>query len=350
MSNLWVVFLTGLTVGGVSCMAVQGGLLASVIAAREEEDLKDGKKKKHSVWPVAVFLICKLAIYTLLGLALGAFGGVLQISAGVRTTIQLFAGLYMLAVAMNLLNVHPIFRYVTIQPPRFLTKLVRNRAKSKDLFAPALLGLSTIFIPCGTTLAMEALAISSGQPLSGAAILGAFVLGTSPLFFLLGYITTVLGDAFRSKFLKLAAILVIYLGISSINGALILSGSPLTIQSVIDTIPIQINLDKSVASSGSDGVLGTQMVDGKQNVDIQVLPNGYNPDYIKVKAGIPVKLNLAATGGLGCTSTFVIPQLKISKNLVQGSTTSVEFTPSAPGKITWSCSMGMYSGVMEVTP
>lgn len=346
--DLWVIFLTGLTVGGVSCMAVQGGLLASTIAAREGDDLQEGRKSKHNTWPISAFLTTKLIVYLLLGFVLGSFGGALQISDDVRTWMQLFVGLYMLAVAGNLLEVHPIFRYVVIQPPRFLTKMVRNQTKSRDLFAPAILGLTTIFIPCGTTLAMEALAISSGSPLLGAAILGVFVLGTSPLFFALGYITTVLGDKFRSKFLKLAAILVIYLGLSSANGALILSGSPITIQSIIDTIPIQINLDRSAQSPDNGKVSDIQTIDGKQSVDIQVLPTGYKPEYVKVRAGVPVKLNLTATGGLGCTSVFVMPQMGIRKRLSIGSTETVEFTPSNPGKLTWTCSMGMYSGVMEV--
>lgn len=38
--NLFPVFLTGLTVGGLTCLAVQGGLLASVIAAKEGEEVK----------------------------------------------------------------------------------------------------------------------------------------------------------------------------------------------------------------------------------------------------------------------------------------------------------------------
>lgn len=43
--NLWVIFLTGLTVGGLTCLAVQGGLLASVIAAKESEGEKVTRKK-----------------------------------------------------------------------------------------------------------------------------------------------------------------------------------------------------------------------------------------------------------------------------------------------------------------
>jgi sulfite exporter TauE/SafE len=95
----------------------------------------------------------------------------------------------MFATAMNLLNVHPIFRYVSFQPPKILQRLIRNTTKSKTLFAPGLLGFLTIFIPCGVTQAMEVIAINTGSPLQGALILLAFVLGTSPLFALLGIAT-----------------------------------------------------------------------------------------------------------------------------------------------------------------
>lgn len=348
--DLWVIFLTGLTVGGIGCLAVQGGLLASVIASREEEDLEEGMHKKHTVFPTLAFLIAKFIVYVILGFALGFFGQALQISETARILMQLFAGIYMLLVAGNLLNLHPIFRYVIIQPPKFLTRIVKNQSKSKDLFAPATLGVFSIFIPCGTTIAMEALAISSGSPFLGAAILGAFVLGTSPLFFLLGYITTVLGDTFKTKFLKVAAILVIYLGLSSINSALIVLNFPITFQSITDAVPVTINLNGSGSNSSNTQSAdpNVSFVDGVQVAEIKVFPNGYQPNSIKVRSGVPVKLNLIPTGGYGCTSSFVIPSLGIRKNLLQKTSDSVEFTPSAPGKINWTCSMGMYYGVIEI--
>ena len=45
--DLWLIFLTGLTVGGLTCLAVQGGLLASVIAGREKERLGEGGGRKR---------------------------------------------------------------------------------------------------------------------------------------------------------------------------------------------------------------------------------------------------------------------------------------------------------------
>lgn len=331
--DLWLIFLTGLTVGGLTCLAVQGGLLASVIAARD---------RKHTFWATSAFLVSKLAAYTILGFVLGAFGGALNITPQIQTIMQLIAGVYMILIALNLLNIHPIFRYVIIQPPRFLTRLVRNQSKSKDLFAPALLGAMTIFIPCGTTIAMETLAIASANAYLGAAIMAAFVLGTMPLFFGVGVLTSI----FQGKFLKLAAFAVLYLGISSLNGSLLAMGSPVTLQSIRDAIPIQIDL--SGGNTAASNAILTPTINGVQTANISIFPNGYSPNYIQVKSGVPVKLNLSATGGFGCTVGFRIPKLGIAKDLSRENPTSIEFTPQKKDKITWTCSMGMYRGVIEV--
>lgn len=341
--SLLPVLIAGLFVGGLTCLAVQGGLLASTIAARGEQDLEEGSKRRHNLWPVVAFLTTKFFTYSVLGFLLGAFGQALALSDTVQIIMQFLAGAYMLAIALNLLDVHPILRYVVIQPPRFLTRMVKNQSKSKDIFAPALLGGLTIFIPCGTTLAMEALAISASNPLLGAAIMGTFTLGTMPLFFGIGFLTTTFSDAFRSKFFKLAAVLVLYLGLTSINGALLAAGSPVTFQSLID--PIQSSL-----SSKQNGKTNSDIVirDGVQTVDITVYPNAYTPNYFQVEAGKPVKLNLTTTNQVGCTSAFRIPSLGISKRLAPGSTDYVAFTPEKPGKITFTCGMGMYSGLIDV--
>ena len=341
--DLWLIFLTGLTVGGLTCLAVKGGLLASVIAAREEEDFEEKSFKKHNLKPVLAFLTTKLLAHIALGFILGAFGGALALSDNTRVIMQLLAGAYMIAIALNLLNVHPIFRYVIIQPPRFLTKMVHSTSKSKDIFAPAMLGALTIFIPCGTTLAMEAFAISSGSPILGGAIMATFVLGTFPLFLGLGFLTTFLGDTFKARFFKLAGVLVMYLGVTTFNSSLVLAGSPVTLQTIRDAIPISIDL-----SGGLMGESFVKLINGVQVVDLTVAPTSYYPNYIQVQSGVPLRLNLNSTGGLGCTSQFRIPTLGIKQNVPQNGTAVVEFIPSMKGKLTFTCSMGMYSGIIDV--
>lgn len=345
MTNLWVIFLTGLTVGGLTCLAVQGGLLASVIAAREEKEIESRKNIKNSLWPVGIFILAKLAAYTVLGFLLGAFGGALNINATTQTWMQGIAGVYMIFVALNLLNVHPIFRYVIFQPPRFLTRLIRNQSKSKELFAPALLGAMTIFIPCGTTIAMEALAISSGNAFYGMLIMFFFVLGTVPLFFGLGSITSLLGDKFRSRFLRLAAILVMYLGITSLNGALVAGGSPVTLQKIYENSPIEISLGGNPQPEA-----GAQSFEenGVQSAKITITSRGYSPTYLKVKQGMPLNLSLESKDAYNCAAAFRIPSLKLGKNVQPNTTEVLQFTPSQKGKIAFTCSMGMYTGVIEV--
>jgi sulfite exporter TauE/SafE len=334
--NLWVIFITGLTVGGLTCLAVQGGLLASVIAVREESTRTN--TGKHALISTGAFLVAKLSAYILLGFVLGAFGGILRINSSVQTFMQLAAGIYMVLVALNLLNIHPIFRYVIIQPPRFLTRLVRNQSKSKDFFAPALLGGLTIFIPCGTTIAMEALAISSSNAFMGASVMGAFILGTIPLFFGIGAVTSFLGDTFRSKFLKIAAVIVIYLGITSINGALTAFGSPITIQSIGEKIKLP-----------SSTTITTQNIpEATQTPLILVTSSGYVPNYIRVKKGLPVTLTLKSRDAYSCASAFRIPSLGIERDLAANATQTITFTPTELGKIPFMCSMGMYRGVIEV--
>src|SRR6185369_11434520 len=88
MSQLIVAFVTGLTTGGLSCLAVQGGLLASSLAHQIEQDYvehasqnKTRKKSKvqtpthsNSALPIILFLMAKLVAYTLLGALLGWLG------------------------------------------------------------------------------------------------------------------------------------------------------------------------------------------------------------------------------------------------------------------------------------
>lgn len=339
MDNLWIVFLTGLTVGGLTCLAVQGGLLASTIAAQEEADLENKNNRKHTIIATLAFLTTKLISYTALGFLLGAFGGSLNISSNVQITMQFIAGIYMVAIALNLLNVHPIFRYFVIQPPRFLTRIIRNQSKSKDIFAPAFLGALTVFIPCGTTLAMETLAISSASATTGALIMFFFVLGTTPVFFGVGFLTTILGDNFHSKFLKLAGLLVLYLGIVAANGALVAFGSPISLPS------IQIDL------SGNSRYLAQNTPDNistNQNPEIDITSTGYSPSYIRVKSGEVVNLTLKTKNAFSCASAFRIPSLGISRNLQPNDTQLITFTPKQKGQLQFNCSMGMYQGIIEV--
>lgn len=342
--NLIAIFLTGLFAGALTCLAVQGGLLATTIAQREQEKFED-KARGGNVLPILSFLITKLIAYTILGGFLGYLGSFFTLSIQTQVILYIFVAIFMIGTALALLDVHPIFRYFIIQPPRFLTRMVRKESKSNSIFAPAILGAFTIFIPCGTTQAMMALSIASGNPMTGAAIMFAFVLGTIPLFFILGYSALKLGDIFQQKFMKIAAFAIIFLAIFNLNNALALAGisirTPRFVSSVICTInPTCFSSD--IAQTGSATV--------DNNPTITINDTGYEPSNLAVKAGSQVTLNIVNKGGGGCTQAFTLPEYNVQKIIPIGTSDKITFTaPNKPGsQIAFMCSMGMYRGTINV--
>lgn len=373
--NLFVIFLTGLTTGGLSCLAMQGGLLTSIIANQKEQEYdeltddkatkkqkaKQKKKQKYLQklqknnfslksfdqldWmPVGMFLVAKLVSHTILGFLLGILGSTISLSLGVRLAFQIFTAIFMFATAMNLFDVHPIFRFVVIQPPKFIQRMVRNSSKSKALFAPAFLGFMTIFVPCGVTQAMEVLAINSGNPIYGAMIMFAFVLGTSPLFALIGVATAKLSEGWHEKFTKFAAAVLILMAVYSVNGVLIVLDFPITLNKIVRPVTYFFSDDRFEQSN----TLPSKVVNGVQPVVINVLNSGYSPNHVRVNAGTPVQLTLQSNGTYSCALSFVFKEFGINTFLEATDSQSFTFTPTKPGKYTFTCSMGMYTGTMEV--
>lgn len=263
MSQLIVAFVTGLTTGGLSCLAVQGGLLASSLAHQIEQDYVEhaaqnkrrrGKKNQtathsSSAFPIFLFLIAKIVAYTLLGALLGLLGSYLTLSPATRAILMILIGVFMLGNALRMFNVHPIFRYFSIEPPRFITRYIRRTAKGTDTFTPLFLGALTVFIPCGVTQAMMAAALGTSSMVMGAALMFAFTLGTGPVFFIVAYLTTELGARLEKFFMRFVAAVVLILGLVTINGGLNVLGSPLSFQNLTRNLLPSNNGSASLAQA-----------------------------------------------------------------------------------------------------
>jgi uncharacterized protein len=239
-------------------------------------------------------------------------------------------------LAGNMLGLHPVFRYFVIQPPKWVGKLLRNQSRSQHLFAPLVLGMLTILIPCGVTQAMEVLAISSGNPLSGALIMGSFILGTSPVFMIIGWLTTRFSETLRTRFFKLAAVLVLYIALTSINNALVLTNS-------------RYSFDKWVWAFKQSFVSKTNSPEvPSQNITIQATNRGYVPSKLTAKVGEGLTLTINTKDNFSCSSIFTIPEYKITKTLPPTGSVQVYLTPQKTGPIIFTCGMGMYRGVIDV--
>jgi uncharacterized protein len=352
MSQLIVAFVTGLTTGGLSCLAVQGGLLASSLAHQIEQDYlqqtvqaKPGKKSKaqaavrsNSALPIVLFLLAKIAAYTLLGALLGWLGSYLTLSPMTRAMLMIAIGVFMVGNGLRMFNVHPIFRYFSIEPPKFITRYIRRTAKGTDTVTPLVLGALTVFIPCGVTQAMMAAALGTGSVVMGAALMLAFTLGTSPVFFVVAYLTTELGSRLEKFFIRFVAAVVLILGLVTMNGGLNILGSPLSAQ----------NLSRGFFPSNGGAAAGTESappVAANGGLVLQVQNEGYFPQTLSAPAGKDFTLNLVTNKTYSCSRDFVIPALDFYELLPDTGTVQVNIPAQKKGStLFFTCSMGMYTG------
>jgi sulfite exporter TauE/SafE len=344
-SSLWIILMAGASVGGLSCLAVQGGLLAAVIAQRESQLRDSALGPWHRMVPIGQFLGAKVAAYSLLGATLGAFGA--KIPLALQGWLLVAVGLFMIVTVLQLYDVHPILRRLTVTPPKRLQRQVRRESKSGTAAAPLLVGAMTVFVPCGVTIAMEFLAVASHSALRGAAIMMAFTSGTVPTFLVAGVLATQLGRRAYPVFKPLAA-----LAVGVIGAVAILSGGRL----LGVRMPSlgggggseSLSQGQAVLASPQQPVAGAQSA--VQEATVLVSTGAYRPERVTIQPNVPTRLRLVTDGTRGCIRAFVIPSLSVERLLPETGTEVVELPPSPPGaSIPFMCSMGMFSGVIEVS-
>ena len=376
-ANLLIAFITGLTTGGLSCLAVQGGLLASSLATQiEKETLNTGLRDKRTgklpqpkpklAFSILVFLLAKLLAYTLLGFLLGLAGQAFQLSPITRAALQIAIGIFMLGSALRMLNIHPIFRYFVFEPPAFIRRHLRKTAKGADessLFTHAFLGFMTVLIPCGIAQAMMAVALGTADPFQGATLMFAFTLGTSPVFFAVAYFTTQLGSKLEKHFMRFVAILVLVLAIVTIDSGITLAGSPISLSHFIGKLsapPAQASVlpvgteapgeANTVTFTNDQAVISQASAAWNENsIIINVQNSGYYPNEVHAKAGVPIQLRLITDNVRSCSRAFIIPSLGVQQILEATGEAGIDIPAQTSGtQIPFSCSMGMYSGTIII--
>ena len=286
----------------------------------------------------------RLVSYGVLGGVLGAIGSRIGFSLNFASILVIGVSIIMVFLALQMLGVK-YFQKFQITAPKFLMKGVANGNNFKGRFLPFLMGAFTFILPCGFTVTAQGLALLSGHFVQGALIMFLFALGTTlPLLGIgLSSVKFSAKPHLSNYFLKVAGILVLFFAAFNINSQLNVLGLP-----NLDSLAIR-------PQSVQGGDLPKQeeglppIVDGKQVVKMTASASGYNPKYIKVKAGIPVRWEITDKGTSGCTNAIISRKLFDGQiSLTPGKTSVKEFTPQTPGKYKFSCWMGMVSGTIEV--
>lgn len=86
-----------------------------------------------------------------------------------------------------------------------------------------------------------------------------------------------------------------------------------------------------------------------QEVDMQIKADGYSPDVIIAKKGIPLKINLTSDNDAGCAIDIVFPEFNINRTVPAGSSEVIEIMPERKGTYNYRCSMDMYRGKLIIT-
>lgn len=378
-----MLFVVGI-VTSVHCIAMCGGINLSQCLWKLGQ--REGKQSKMSVYlPALSYNFGRVVSYTMIGFVLGLVGfligggtefGLSNILQGV---LKIIAGLFMVIMGINMLNLFPGLRRFTIRTPGFIVRKT-GKARSK-INSPFLVGICNGFMPCGPLQSMWIVALASANPLTGALSMLLFSLGTVPLMMGLGSIVSALGEKFTDKVMTVGAVLVTTLGVAMLSQGGALSGwfSPelllvLLIVCFITGVLLCISSKKRVwktviqavslaaiiyccavwsdvgsqkqkdgASSAEEGI-----AEGEQIINSALSPGQY-PD-ITAQAGIPVRWIIDAPEGSinGCNYKMIIPDYDMEYTFHEGENV-IEFTPTEVGTVQYSCWMGMIHGSISVT-
>lgn len=318
-----ILFLVGLLTS-FHCVAMCGGINLSVCMRYKvgNVDTRFGK-----LVPAALYNLGRVISYTVVGGIVGALGSVIALPGRAKGFIAVIAGIFMLIMGLNMLGTFLVLRKLTPRLPKFLGRTVYNHS---DKRGPLVVGMLNGLMPCGPLQAMQLYALGTGSFAAGALSMFLFSIGTVPLMFGFGALSSVLKEKYTHKMMKAGSILVIVLGLVMLNRGLNLSG-------------FGVNMASATTSAGNIATIKN----GVQTVSIDLEPGRYTP--IVVQKGIPVKWTIRVEKGdlNGCNNPLTIPQLGIQKKLVTGDNV-IEFTPEEEGDIIYTCWMGMITSRIRV--
>jgi sulfite exporter TauE/SafE len=314
-TGLGVIFVVGLLTS-LHCLAMCGGINLS-----QNVSSAPGSMRTRLI-PGLKYNAGRVLAYTTVGGVAGAIGSVISFSSTAKGVVVLAAGILMILMGLNMLEL-PWLKRVNLHMPKFLR---RKAGTLKSSGRPFVVGLLNGLMPCGPLQAMQIYALGTGGFLMGALSMMMFALGTVPLMFAFGALSALLNGRFTRVMGKVSAVLVILIGFMMLGRGFGLSGVALT--------KVLAEAGPQIAAT-ADGV-----EEDVQRISTAFRSGQYAP--ITVKEGLPVIWTITVTQDdlNGCNNPVVIPEYGIEKKLVPGDNT-IEFTPTNSGVIAYSCWMGM---------
>jgi sulfite exporter TauE/SafE/copper chaperone CopZ len=316
-----MLFVIGL-VTSVHCIAMCGGINLS-------QSMPQGNKKENSrlaaFVPAFLYNLGRVVSYTAVGFVVGAIGSAIIFTNTMQGVLKLIAGVFMIIMGINMFGIFPWLRHLNPRMPKLFA------VKSKS---PLIVGLLNGFMPCGPLQAMQIYALSTGNAFSGALSMFLFSMGTVPLMFGLGAVSSIMSKKFASKAMTVGAVLVVVLGLSMLSQGWSL-------------LPNDSSVEAVASRPSPTSTPGIVIEDGYQIVRSTLSRRGY--PVITVQSGIPVKWIIDAPDGsiTGCNNRLFINEYDIEYSFKVGENI-IEFMPDKAGKFQYTCWMGMIRSTITV--
>ncbi len=320
-----ILFFIGLLTS-LHCVAMCGGINLSVCIQYKApgNDSKFAKLK-----PSLLYNAGRVISYTIVGGIVGGLGSVISFSGTAKGIVAIISGIFMVIMGLNMLNIFPALRKLNPRMPKIFANKVHENKGNRG---PLVVGLLNGLMPCGPLQAMQIYALGTGSITAGAVSMLLFSLGTVPLMFGFGAVSSFLSGKFTHRMMKVSAALVLVLGIVMLNRGLALSGFNTNI--VLGAAPAASGIAKL---EGDVQVVKTQLESGR-----------YAP--IIVQKGVPVKWTISAAQSElnGCNNSINIPEYGIESKKLAAGENVIEFTPDKEGTFVYTCWMGMITSNIKV--
>jgi sulfite exporter TauE/SafE/plastocyanin domain-containing protein/copper chaperone CopZ len=325
-ASYFVLFVVGMLTS-IHCVGMCGGIMLS------QSISKDNTSKFEAIRPAILYNAGRIVAYTVIGGIVGALGSVLALSLAVKAALQIFAGIFMIIMGLNMAG-FGMFRKINIRLP-WSACSVKNKPKT-----PFLVGLLNGLMPCGPLQTMQLYALGTGSAAKGALSMLLFSLGTVPLMLTFGALSGLLSKGYTKKILKMSGFLVIILGFIMGSRGLALAG--VGVPNII-----QLGRNQISNSSSKADISKSVLKDGIQELIMTVDGSGFTPNILYVKKNVPVKWIVKGDAINPCNNAIAIPSLNKQYTVKSGENV-IEFTPGDKD-INFSCWMGMIRGTIKVT-
>ncbi|WP_104202725.1 sulfite exporter TauE/SafE family protein [Billgrantia saliphila] len=194
---LLAAFVFGL-LGGAHCIGMCGGIMSALTFAVPPSMRSPARLSGLLLG----YNLGRIASYMSAGALVASLGTVIALSPAARLGLQLFAAVMLILMALYIANWWKGLLWVEALGRRLWRYLEPIGKRLMPVVkVPQAIGLGAVWgwLPCGLVYSMLAWSLAIADPLRGAALMGAFGLGTLPALLVTGFAARQLGTLIRHR-------------------------------------------------------------------------------------------------------------------------------------------------------